>query len=76
MRMSTIGNTLKVLSANCQGMKNLSKTTDVLSYFKAKNPNMKSHARGVAILLNKNFEYEVVESNYDDERNYLYVQLK
>ena len=103
--MSMIGNTLKVLSANCQGLQNLSKRTDVLSYFKTKNPNilclqdthwtdndrqnvkklwgydiflngMKSNARGVAILLNKNFEYEVVESNYDDEGNYLYVQLK
>ena len=103
--MSMIGNTLKVLSANCQGLQNLSKRTDVLSYFKTKNPNilclqdthwtvndkqnvkklwgydiflngMKSNACGVEILLSKNFEYEVVESLYDDEGNYLYVQLK
>ena len=35
-----IGNTLKVLSANCQGLQNLSKRTDVWSYFKTKNPNI------------------------------------
>ena len=103
--MANIGNTLKVLSANCQGLQNLIKRTDVLSYLKEKQPNIlclqdthwtekdkcsvkkiwghdiflngrKSNARGVAILLNNNFEYEILKSEQDTEGNFLYLQLK
>ena len=87
--MPSAGNSIKVLSANCQGLRNMEKRRDVLSYLKDKNANIvclqdthlieddmmavtdlwnnevyinggKTNSRGVAILLNNNFEYEVL----------------
>ena len=83
-----IENNIRVLSVNCQGLRNIEKRTDVISYFKERNPSIlclqdthltdndvrnvkhiwgndvyicgdKTNSRGVAILLNNNFEYEV-----------------
>ena len=86
--MPSVRNSIKVLSANFQGLRNIEKQRDVLSYFKDKNTNTvclqnthfieddmmtvkdlwnnevyvnggKTNSRGVAILLNNNFEYEI-----------------
>ena len=103
--MSQLENNIRVLSANCQGLRNLEKRTDVLSYFKEQKANIlclqdthltendktivgdlwggdtfisegKTNARGVAILLSNNFEYEVLEQNKDKNGNYLNLVLK
>ena len=94
-----------MLSANCQGIRNLQKRIDVLSYFKEQNPNIvclqdthlieddnvnikelwnneffisggKTNSRGVLILLNNNFEYEVLSCKKDKNGNYLNLMLK
>ena len=83
-----VENSLKVLSANCQGLRNCEKRNDVLTYFKEMGANIiclqdthltqrdifeikklwkgdiflsgdRTNSRGVAILLNHNFEYTV-----------------
>ena len=103
--MADIGNSIKVLSANCQGLRNTEKRIDVLSYFKDTNANIvclqdthlierdlvhvrglwnneiyisggKTNSRGVAILLNRNFEYEVLSCKQDKNGNYLNLLLK
>ena len=100
-----IGNSIKVLSANCQGLGSKEKRTDVLSYFKEQNASIiclqdthwvekdiknlrtlwgnelyisagKTNSRGVAILLNSNFEYTVVDCKSDKNGNYLNLHLK
>ena len=38
--MSVVGNNIRVLSANCQGLQKLDKRRDVLSYFKERNVNI------------------------------------
>ena len=103
--MPSAGNSIKVLSANCQGLRNMEKRRDVLSYLKDKNANIvclqdthlieddmmavtdlwnnevyinggKTNSRGVAILLNNNFEYEVLSCNKDENGNYLNLLIK
>ena len=100
-----IENKIVVLSVNCQGLRNIEKRTDVISYFKERNPSIlclqdthlthndvrivkqiwgkevhlcgdKTNSRGVAILLNNNFEYEVILQNKDRNGNYLNLVLK
>ena len=100
-----VGDSIKVLSANCQGIRNFQKRIDVLSYLKEQNPNIvclqdthliendmmnikelwnnevficegKTNARGILILLNNNFEYEVLSCNRDKNGNYLNLVLK
>ena len=103
--MPCIGNSIKVLSANCQGLRNIEKRIDVLSYFKETNANIvclqdthlieddimavkelwnndvyinegKTNSCGVAILLNNNFEYEILSCNKDKSGNYLNLLMK
>ena len=103
--MSNIGNTLKVLSVNCQGLRDRKKRTDVLNYLKESGAGIiclqdthltendlpltktiwnndcylhgkKTNARGVGILLNNNFECEILACNKDKEGNYLQLILK
>ena len=103
--MSNIGNTLKVLSVNCQGLRDKKKRTDILNYLKesvaviiclqdthlTENDlpltkmiwnndcylhGKKANARGVGILLNNNFECEILACDEDKEGNYLQVILK
>ena len=98
--MPHVGNSIRLLSANCQGLRNIEKRTDVLSYLKDKNTSIvclqdthlieddilavkdlwnnevyinggKTNSRGVAILLNNNFEYEILSCNKDKNGNYL-----
>ena len=99
------GNKIKVLSANCQGLQNKQKRTDVLGYFTQKDANIlclqdthwtekdlkdikniwsgdcyihgsKTNARGVAILFRNNFEYELLSTQKDTDRNCLSLILK
>ena len=102
--MAMLGENLKVLSANCQGLRNLEKRQDALNYLKETNASIvclpdthllekdtsnvkqiwndcflhgkKTNARGVGILLNNNFEHEVIESNTDLNGNYIQLYLK
>ena len=102
--MVMLGESLKVLSANCQGLRNLEKRLDVLSYLKNTNASIvclqdthllemdissvkqiwndcylhgvKTNARGVGILLNNNFEYEVIKCHNDTNGNYIQIYLK
>ena len=103
--MVSVGNSIKVLSANCQGLQNMQKRIDVLSYMKEKNANIiclqdthwvekdintvkklwgnecylngtRTNSRGVAILLNKNFEYQITSTESDSDGNLLYLGLK
>ena len=97
--MSNLVSSIKVLSANCQGLRNQEKRTDVLSYFKESGASIvclqdthltqndtasvrqiwpdcyvhgtTSNSRGVAILLNDNFEYKVLCCKFDNIGNYL-----
>ena len=39
-KMTTLGNSIKVISANCQGLQNLSKRRDVLAYLKEKGADI------------------------------------
>ena len=100
----TVENSIKLLSANCQGLRTLEKRHDVLNYFKQMGVNIlclqdthliqkdisdlkkiwngeiflsgnKTNSRGVAVLLNKNFEYEVISTKIDAEGNYINIQL-
>ena len=103
--MSVIGETIKVLSANCQGLQNKNKMADVLKYMKEKRPNIlclqdthwtpgdekfikqhwdgeviihgvRKNARGVGILFDKNFQYEIMKVEKDPDGNLLVVDLK
>ena len=103
--MPCVGDNIKVLSANCQGLQNIKKRIDVLSYFKETNANIvclqdthlidddimavkelwnndvylnggKTNSRGVAILLNSNFEYEILSCKKDKNGNYLNLLMK
>ena len=98
--MPCVGDNIKVLSANCQGLQNIKKRIDVLSYFKETNANIvclqdthlidddimavkelwnndvylnggKTNSCGVTILLNNNFEYEILSCKKDKNGNYL-----
>ena len=90
---------IKVLSANYQGLRSNDKRTDVVSFLKETKASIvclqdthltnkdlrsakriwhecylhgnKTNSRGVAILLNKNFEYHVHETSKDMEGNYI-----
>ena len=101
--MSMTINSIKVLSANCQGLRTYEKIFDVLSYMKDMGaffvclqdthltendthsikqiwPDVylhgtKSNSRGVAILLNNNFEYKVNQVNKDIEGNYIQLLI-
>ena len=93
---------LKILSANCRGLQDRKKRTDVLNYYKEKKPNIlclqdthlidkdlssikdiwgheailngtRSNARGVAILLNNNFEYTILNIHRDNDGNLSFV---
>ena len=90
-----IGENVKVLSVNCQGLQDLKKRFDVLNYLSTMDANIiclqdthwtandekilkqmwkgnailngfSTNSRGVAILLNTNFEYKII-SEYKDE---------
>ena len=103
--MPCVGDNIKVLSATCQGLQNIKKRIDVLSYFKETNANIiclqdthlidddimtvkelwnndvylnggKTNSRGVAILWNNNFEYEILSCNKDKNGNYLNLLMK
>ena len=103
--MSNLGNKLKVLSVNCQGLRDKLKRTDVLNYLRQTGAGIvciqdthlteldtkltkqiwnnncylngqRTNARGVGILLNNNFEHEVVEINKDQEGNYIQLIIK
>ena len=103
--MSQIINSIKVLSVNCQGLRNTQKQDDILTYFKEKKINIaclqdtyllesdipslkrfwkgdiylsghKTNSRGVAILLNSNFEYKVISFKKDTAGNFVSVLLK
>ena len=103
--LKVLGNSIKVLSANCQGLQNLQKRTDVINYLKEMKAHIiclqdthwtksdtskvkeiwgntcyvhgkRTNARGVAILLNNDFEYEVLETKLDSEGNYICLTLK
>ena len=99
----SIGERLKVLSANCPGLRTLEKRSDVLRYLKETNAaivclqdthltandtnsvkqiwnecylhGVKSNSRGVAILLNDNFEHEVLTCNTDKHGNYIQMLI-
>ena len=94
---------IKVLSANCQGLRTIEKRVDVLSYFKETGASIvclqdthllpkdtasikdiwpdcylhgiKTNSRGVAILLNNNFDYTVSKCQKDKNGNYMQLLL-
>ena len=102
--MAEISESIKVLSANCQGLYNNEKRQDVLHYLKETNASIvclqdthllethvpsvrqiwsdcylhgvRTNSRGVGILLNNNFEYEVLECHKDENGNYIQLYLK
>ena len=96
---------MKVLSANCQGLQDIKKRCDVLSYLKEKNADIiclqdthlvekdydnvkaiwgnnciihgvKTNSRGVAVLLNNSFDFEIIQIKKDSEGNFLQLVLK
>ena len=102
--MSPQGEELLVLSANCQGLQNKLKRTDVIDYLGKTNVSIiclqdthwtskdepivrsmwngdvilngeSSNSRGVAILLNKNFEYSITSVYKDREGNMISLDL-
>ena len=103
--MAKLRDSLKVLSVNCQGLRNKNKRSDVLSYLKDTGAGIiclqdthlteqdlqatkmiwnnecylhgqRTNARGVGILINNNFEQEVIECNKDTDGNYLQLIMK
>ena len=103
--MAKLRDSLKVLSVNCQGLRNKNKRSDVLSYLKDTGAGIiclqdthlteqdlqatkmiwnnecylhgqRTNARGVGILINNNFEHEVIECNKDTDGNYLQLIMK
>ena len=103
--MAHLGNSITVLSANCQGLQNKEKRFDVINYFKETHASIvclqdthwtekdikaikalwgndiylsggQTNSRGVAILLNNNFEYEVLNYKKDKNGNFLNLILK
>ena len=104
VEMSASNNCIVVLSANCQGLRDLKKRADVVNYFKDAKANIiclqdthlmendskdfhtiwedlfyihgqKSNSRGVAILIRKNFDFNVHDVTKDDVGNLLWVQF-
>ena len=100
-----VRNNIKVLSANCQGLRNREKRLDVITYFKETKANIlclqdthliesdiaalktiwdgdiyisgsKTNSRGVAVLLNNNFEYETLSFKLDKDGNFINIILK
>ena len=98
-------NSIRVLSANCQGLRNYSKKFDVITYYKESNASIiclqdthltendlstvkklwggeviicgnRTNARGVAILLNSNFEYKIISKSQDSEGNYICLTMQ
>ena len=103
--MAHIGHSIRVLSANCQGLRNNEKRHDVINYFKDTHASIvclqdthwtekdskaiktlwgndiflsggQTNSRGVAILLNNNFEYKVLQCKKDQNGNLLNLILK
>ena len=93
--MCDLGAKIKVLSANCQGLRNYQKRSDVLRYLKETCAStvclqdthllekeidsvkkvwiecyihgVKSNSCGVAVLINNNFEHEVIDHKVDKD---------
>ena len=101
--MSLIENSIKVISANCQGLRNKIKQNNVTLWDKNPSiiclqdtnltdsdiPNVKniwisklflngnrSNSHGVAILINNNFEHEILKTNRDEKGKFLNLLLK
>ena len=95
---------LKIISANCQGLRDIKKRADVLNYFADIGPDIlclqdthwlsedyrqvktlwageclvngtKTNARGVAILINKTFEYKILSVETDPLGNRISIFL-
>ena len=95
---------LRIISANCQGLRDINKRTDVLNYFRDIEPDIlclqdthwlsadekliktlwagecllngsQTNARGVAILINKTFEYKIASVERDMIGNLISVSL-
>ena len=98
-------NSISVLSANCQGLRNPDKKFDVITYCKESKASIvclqdthltnndisvikriwggevivcgnKTNARGVAILLNSNFEYKIISKTEDPDGNFISLVMK
>ena len=98
-------NSISVLSANCQGLRNPDKKFDVITYYKESKASImclqdthltnndisvikriwggevivcgnKTNARGVAILLNSNFEYKIISKTEDPDGNFISLVMK
>ena len=95
---------LRIISANCQGLRDINKRTDVLNYFADARPDIlclqdthwltedkkliktlwegeclingsQTNARGVAILINKTFEYKILSVERDTVGNLISASL-
>lgn len=95
---------IKILSLNCQGLRDKQKRRDVINYLKNKKFSIyclqdthfiksdenqiktlwgykvymsygKSNARGVAILLNNNFEFKILSEKSDETGNYIVLEI-
>ena len=95
---------LRIISANCQGLRDINKRTDVLHYFAEIRPDIlclqdthwlsedqklikplwagecllsgsQTNSRGVAILINKTFEYKILSVERDSTGNQISVSL-
>ena len=95
---------LRIISANCQGLRDINKRTDVLNYFRDIEPDIlclqdthwlsadekliktlwagecllngsQTNARGVAILINKTFEYKIASVERDMIGNLISASL-
>ena len=98
-------NMLKILSANCQGIRDKRKCYDVINYMKESYPNIiciqdthllkdeademrtlsdcecylsgfSTNSRGVAVLNSDNFECKIVNSEIDENGNYVCLDLE
>ena len=98
-------NMLKILSANCQGIRDKRKRYDVINYMKESYPNIiciqdthllkdeademrtlsdcecylrgfSTNSRGVAVLISDNFECKIVNSDIDENGNYVCLDLE
>ena len=96
---------LTILSANCQGLRDVKKRTDVLNYFRDLKPDIlclqdthwvqddlnciknlwsgdcfingsRTNSRGVAVLLSKNFDYNITSIDRDERGNFIMIQLR
>ena len=95
---------LRIIWANCQGLRDINKRTDVLNYFADIRPDIlclqdthwlsedkkliktlwagecllngsQTNARGVAILINKTFEYKIISVERDISGNLISASL-